>query len=421
MRCSQSRPGALSMEACGGPDRAPAVAAEPMSFGGCRDMRILHVVPTYVPAYRYGGPIYSVHGLCRALARRGLKVEVFTTNVDGPGDTDVALEQAVDVDGVAVWYFPSRRLRRLYWSPPMGAALRARVPDFDVMHLHSVFLWPTWAAARAAQRSGVPYLLAPRGMLVADLIRRKSRPLKGAWIRLIERRNLAGAAAVHVTTETEAREARALGLPLPRVVCVPNGVDLAVAVLREGGLPPGGVGGDYALFLGRVNWEKGLDRLVRAWAHLRGVPLLVAGNDEEGYRPVLEAIAQEAGVGDDVRFLGPVSADAKWPLLAGAALLVLTSYSENFGNVVLEAMAVGCPVVVTPEVGAAEIVRESEAGVVVDGDPGVLGPALARLLADEPRRLAMGERGRRVLQERYTWDAVAERMERVYREILSGR
>jgi len=101
--------------------------------------------------------------------------------------------------------------------------------------------------------------------------------------------------------------------------------------------------------------------------------------------------------------------------------LVLPSYSENFGNVVLEAMAVGCPVVVTPEVGAAEIVRESGAGEVVDGDPSVLGPALARLLADRAGRLAMGERGRRVVRERYTWPAVAERMEEVYREILSGR
>ena len=215
-------------------------------------MRILHVVPTYIPAYRYGGPIYSVHGLCRALARRGHQVEVFTTNVDGPGDTDVALEQAVDVDGVTVWYFPSHRLRRLYWSPPMGAALSARVRDFDVMHLHSVFLWPTWAAARAARRSGVPYLLAPRGMLVTDLIRRKSWLLKSAWIRLIERQNLASAAALHVTTETEAREARGLELPLPRVVCVPNGVDLPPTALQDGGLPAGVVGGEYVLFLGRV-------------------------------------------------------------------------------------------------------------------------------------------------------------------------
>ena len=77
-------------------------------------MRILHVVPTYIPAYRYGGPIYSVHGLCKVLAAHGHDIHVFTTNVDGPNDSDVPLGTPVDMDGVKVWYFPSKHLRRLY-------------------------------------------------------------------------------------------------------------------------------------------------------------------------------------------------------------------------------------------------------------------------------------------------------------------
>ena len=153
-------------------------------------MRVLHVVPTYLPATRYGGPIWSVHGLCRALATKDHDVHVFTTSVDGDGDSDVPLGVPVRLDGVQVWYFPSRWLRRLYWSPPMMAALKAQVAQFDVVHLHSVFLWPTWAAARVACARRVPYILSPRGMLVGDLIRRKSHWLKSAWIRLIERRNL---------------------------------------------------------------------------------------------------------------------------------------------------------------------------------------------------------------------------------------
>ena len=69
-------------------------------------LKLLHVVPTYLPATRYGGPIYSVHGLCKALAVRGHEVHVFTTNVDGPGDSAVPLGRPVDLDGVKVWYFP---------------------------------------------------------------------------------------------------------------------------------------------------------------------------------------------------------------------------------------------------------------------------------------------------------------------------
>ena len=99
-------------------------------------MKVLHVVPTYLPALRYGGPIHSVHGLCKALAARGHEVEVFTTNVDGPVDTDVPLGVPVDLDGVKVWYFPVPALRRLYWSPAMGEALQRRVKEFDVVHTH---------------------------------------------------------------------------------------------------------------------------------------------------------------------------------------------------------------------------------------------------------------------------------------------
>src|SRR5215469_775377 len=121
-------------------------------------MRILHVVPSYLPAVRYGGPIFAVHGLCRALAARGHHVEVFTTSVDGPQDSPVPVGIPVPVEGVQVRYFRSHRLRRLYWSPPLAKALGARIGGFAVVHLHSVFLWPTWVAARAAKRSRVPYL-----------------------------------------------------------------------------------------------------------------------------------------------------------------------------------------------------------------------------------------------------------------------
>ena len=119
-------------------------------------MKILHVVPTYIPAWRYGGTIHSVHGLCRALAARGHDVDVFTTNVDGLADSDVPLGTPVVIDGVRVWYHPSRFGRRLYRSPDMGRRLKAHVGEYSVVHLHSVFLWPTWAAARAARNAGVP-------------------------------------------------------------------------------------------------------------------------------------------------------------------------------------------------------------------------------------------------------------------------
>ena len=189
-------------------------------------MRILHVVPSYLPATRYGGPIYSVHALCAALVELGHEIHVYTTNVDGPGVSDVPVGVPVDLDGVQVTYFAAGLGRRLYRSPAMGAALRRNIAGFEAVHLHSVFLWPTAAAAAAARKNRVPYVVAPRGMLVADLIRRKSRLLKSAWIFLFERRNLAGAAAVHVTSDIEAEDIGKLGIGMRRVAVIANGIDL---------------------------------------------------------------------------------------------------------------------------------------------------------------------------------------------------
>ena len=171
------------------------------------------------------------------------------------------------------------------------------------------------------------------------------------------------------------------------------------------------------LFLGRINWKKGLDRLVAALAHVPAAHLVIAGNDEENYRAVVEREAAAAGVTDRVRFAGQVGRDERDVLLDRSSFLVLPSYNENFGNVVLEAMARGCPVVVTPEVGASEIVRESGAGAVIDGDPATLGRALGELLASPDRLEAMGRAGHEAVVARYTWGAVAERMARHYSEI----
>ena len=139
-----------------------------------RAMKILHVVPTYFPAVRYGGPIYSVHALCQNLAAAGHRVDVFTTSVDGPRDSDVPHEHPVEVDGVQIHYCRSRWFRRLYYSADLAAQLSLGAGEFDVVHLHSVFLFPTLAGARASVRARVPYVLSPRGMLIRDLIQRRS-------------------------------------------------------------------------------------------------------------------------------------------------------------------------------------------------------------------------------------------------------
>ena len=332
---------------------------------------------------------------------RGHEVHVFTTNVDGEGTLNVPVATAVDLDGVRVRYFPSPQ-PRLYWSPAMRRALAKETGAFDVVHTHAVYLWPGVAAARAARAARVPYVISPRGMLVPELIARKSRVAKMLWLRLFERRGFAGAAAIHFTSALELEDARRVGLPLPSPVVIPNGVDLPPRpdVPREE---------RTLVFLGRVNWKKGLERVIEALPRL-GARLRIAGNDEEGLTPRLRELAGR--VGADVEFLGPVYGPAKDELLARAALFVLLSTSENFGNAVLEALAMETPVVLSEGVGLVDDVVRANAGVIgLDEVPA--------LLADPARRAAMGRNGRALVESRFAWPRVAQEMEEAYLRAMS--
>ncbi len=297
--------------------------------------------------------------------------------------------------------------------------MRCVIDDFDAVHLHSVFLWPTWAAARIAASAGVPYIMTPRGMLVRDLIRRKSPWVKSAWLQLIERGSLARAAGVHVTAELEAAELRSLGFRLPEIFCIPNGVDFPPEPLRVAAAPPPGLPPRFGLFLSRISWKKGLDRLITAWQWVPDLPLVIAGNDEEDYLPKLRALAQTLGIADRVHFVGPISDTGKWAVYAAADLFVLPSYSENFGNVVAEAMAMGCPVIVTPEVGIAALVRQASAGIVSSGDPAQLAAVINALLGNAAQRADYGRRGQELARSQLSWSGVAAQIEALYLQIAT--
>ena len=388
-------------------------------------MKILHILPSYLPAVRYGGPMQSVHALCKSLVRLGHEVDVLTSSRDGRTRTSAELGRPTRMDGVSVWYFNIDVFRRLYHCPGMGRFLDERMTRYDLVHSHSVFLWPTWAGESAARRHHVPYVISPRGMLVQELIRKKNSWLKMAWIQWIEKGNLEAANAIHATSALEARQILEFGLNLKEIFVVPNGVDPipdakpgpqseALRALEQWtGKRP------FILFLGRIHWKKGLDHLILSLEHAPGALLAIVGNDEEGYQKKLQKICDDHAWGDRVRFFGPVYDASKYELYRRAACLALPSYSENFGNVVLEALAAGCPVIVTPEVGLAEDVKDAGAGCVVNREPAGLGSAINRILSDDSLRSRMGEAGKR-LSEKFTWEVIAKKMDDKYQAIQKG-
>jgi glycosyltransferase involved in cell wall biosynthesis len=176
------------------------------------------------------------------------------------------------------------------------------------------------------------------------------------------------------------------------------------------------------LFFGRLSWKKGLDLLLRAFAHSRVGKLAIVGTDDEGLTPQLKRLAEGLRIADRVCILArTVIGSEKERLFAAAQLFVLSSYSENFGNTVLEAMRRGVPVVVTAEVGAAEIVQRCKGGIVTEGNAEAFGAAIGQLLENPGLARTMGEAGQRHVTAHYTWAATSALMEKLYESVNAKR
>jgi glycosyltransferase involved in cell wall biosynthesis len=242
-----------------------------------------------------------------------------------------------------------------------------------------------------------------------------------------ENRNIKQAAALHFTTAEEQALATPFTFNTPGIV-VPLGVDLG----EFGTLPePGQFRTAYPeigdkriiLFLGRINFKKGLDLLAQAFARVVGscpdLHLVIAGPDNEGWGARVRDWLREEGVFERVTFTGMLLGHDKLAAFAAASLFVLPSYSENFGIAVIEAMACGVPVVVTDKVNIWREVAAAEAGKVTPCAAGAVAQAMAELLDNPALAADMGRRGRDLVTERFQWPNIAVRLEGAYREIMA--
>ena len=385
-------------------------------------MKILHVVPTYLPATRYGGPIHSVHGLCAALTINNVSVSVYTTSVDGPGDSDVEHGREYYLDDVEVVYFKSSQFRRIYYSAELKTALQQSMADYDLLHLHSIFLYPTNIAARIAKRNNVPYVLSPRGMLEKGLIKSKSSLIKTAWLALIEKNTIENASLIHLTSNRESEELDRFSYQLPDRVIIPNGVK---AVACDDNMNRMNSDTFQLLFIGRINWKKQIDKLIESLQHLDfKVKLLIAGNDEEGYRTTLDNLINDLNLNlnkkINIEFIGEVNNQQKNSLYLKSNAMVLPSKSENFGNTVIEAMAQGCPVIVTPEVGASSIVINAQAGLITDGTPHSIASCISQIKNNPGLAREMSVNGIAEIRQNFLWEKIASHMTDTYQNVISA-
>lgn len=329
-------------------------------------------------------------------------------------------------EDVPIRVFRTRPPYELGFSPGLWYALRRAIPYADLVTIHSVNLFPQYAAFTAATNARVPYIVTPHGSL-DPWLDGNSRLAKKVTNAMWQRRMLANAAAIHFTTDEEARLAGELTASTAHMI-VPNGVDLSRFAKGQSGRSfraqrLGGYDGEVVLFLGRIAKKKGIDLLIRAFA--RATPdrhslLVIAGPDDESLTQELAALADVLGIGDRVRLIGPVYGDDQLAAFAAADVWALTSHTENFGNAVVEAMAAGCPVLVSTEVNLARQITAAEAGVVTSLSVDEIAAALRALLEDAERRALLGSRGR-AFAHRFDWSIVAPELVRAYRGVTERK
>ncbi len=389
-------------------------------------MRVLHVIPSVSP--KRGGPSLAVLAMVRALRTEGIDAEIATTNDDGDRVLEVPLAGLTTHAGVPVRFFarfspPLRPVREFAYSRSLSRWLAEAVTGYDLLHVHAVFSFASTCAMRLARQRRVSYLNRPLGQLCAWSLRQRALK-KRLYLALAERANLRGAAALHFTTEQEQTEAATLGLGTRNFVA-PHGIEVparlpdARARLRERlGVP---TESKIVLFLSRLHPKKGLEVLIPALARVADPHLLfvlAGGAESPAFDAQVERWLAESGLAARTRRVGFASGEWKQTLLQGADVFALTSHSENFGIAVVEAMAAGLPVVVTPGVALAEDVARFGTGLVPTLDTDAVAAALAELLADTGRREALGRSGQRLVHERFTWPVAARRITDQYRMAL---
>lgn len=393
-------------------------------------MRVMHVISGIRPAA--GGTTYALAGLTRAQADAGLEVAVFSTW--GEGDEGVGLDlfdNRVRMHQLGPAANPMSR------HPQLARHLWELADEYDVFHIHALWEAAQFHAARTAQQKGLAHLFTPHGMLepwsMGQNWWKSAKKRLYLWWRL--RKALNGSDAIHFTTPLEEQHAARLHLR-PTTLVEPNGLDLSEFEY----LPSSGFlrsrlsiqhNAPILLFLGRIHPKKGLDVTVQAFAQMlrRTAPdsdasravLVLAGPDSAGYLSSLLLLASQLGVRDRILTTGMLDAKQRIAAMVDADLFILSSYNENYGVAVIEAMAAELPVLVSDQVQAYPEVLACDGGQVLPLDAETFAAAMAMWLGDAQRCTAAGRRGREHAMNHLGWNQIAERWVGHYERMVASR
>jgi len=349
-------------------------------------LRVAHYYPRALVGD--GGCTTAVRGWAAGLAAAGADVLVLCDGEGKPQEDDIKWRP-----------IPHRRLGKFVFPQHIEPILA----QADLLILHSGWVSHNVLAARSAVHAGTPYVITPHGAYDPNLFRRR-KVIRPAWWRLLERRLLDRALAVHIFFEGERATLKRRGYEGP-VVVAPNGVTV----------PPIGdeaPRGDYALWMGRFDVEtKGIDLLLQAYARLpvdRRPQLRLHGPDWRGGRERTLHMIHELRLGGSVIIGPPIYGPEKWKTLHGARLFLFPSRWDSSSMMALEAAGAGVPIVATDSTFIARELANNGAAILVDATPASIAEAVLRVFSDPAQEIAADAAN--LVRERFSWPAVSQRL-----------
>ena len=389
-------------------------------------MKILQVIPYYIPAYTFGGPPVIVHQISKELVRRGHEVVVYTSNAKSHFSR-LPLKSTEIIDGVEVHYFrilTSRVVGRLFITPQLVLQARKELDSFDVIHLHEYRTFQNIVVCLFAEKKCKPCILQVHGALPVLMNRQITKKL---FDKILGNRLLKSMKKMIALTESEQNQYELIGISKKDIEIIPNGIDVSKYqelpsrnnFRRKHGIPSNT---RIILYLGRLHHYKGIDILIESFSHLKtrrnDIVLVIVGPDHGALNELKEQCFG-LGISDSVIFTGPLFNVEKSEVFVDADVFVLPSLYEAFPMVLLEAFAFSKPVIASGIDSIARIIEHRKNGLLFKpSDALALEQSIQLLLKNQSLAHNLGANARKKLEEEYTIAQVVDRMEKLYRNCV---
>jgi len=385
--------------------------------------KILHATSSYYPAFSFGGSVSADFETDMELSCQNIKIDISTTNA-GLKDNEVLLNRWIKHKDLNIVYFPFIGYIHYNFSLKYLWFLILHIKDYDLVHFSGIWNFPVVFGPIVARFFKKPYIITPHGTLYKETFEGKSAIIKKIHYYCFVKRNIQKANIIHFTTKDEKDKVEDFLQINFNSKIVPYGMEFTnKEIVLEDYRDKYNIPKDkkLILFLGRINWKKGLDILFQGFQKILesrdDCILLCVGPDVEHYSNELKKLVQEQTL-QNIIFTSMVEGDDKIAMYKLADIFILPSYSENFGMTVIEAASFKLPIVISNKVGLHNEIKENDAGLIIDTNINDIENSLNMLLTDQALCERIKNNAYKMAIDKFSRKNSAKMFKQMYKEIV---